>query len=54
MNKIDTIQYIQTNVFKKIKNKNLIKFNSEMKHPKETIQDTNENKFDQTLISKNI
>ena len=51
MNKIDTIQYIKTDVFNKIENFNLIKFNSEMKYPNETIQDTNDNKFDQTITS---
>jgi hypothetical protein len=51
MNEIDTIQYIKTDVFNKIKNFNLIKFNSETKYPNETMQDTKVNKFDQTITS---
>jgi hypothetical protein len=52
MNKIDTIQYIKTDVFNKIKNFNLIKFNSETKYLNETMQETKEdNKLNKTIIS---
>ena len=50
MNKIDTIQCIKYDIFK-IKIFNLIKFNSETKYHNETIQDTKDNKFDQTITS---
>ena len=51
MNEIDTIQYIKTDVFNKIKNFNLIKSNTDMNYHNETMQDKKDNKLDQTIIS---